>query len=372
MHLSLLLIDTAFRELRPSEKLPMRVKQGATTWLRLVCVFIGGRRRPSDDTRTWRNLISRQMRMINMKPDSSKITIDNNRNKIRSFLSEVIFAPRANMVKWATLTNQTPNLKIGYPGQHLASLITGMRGTATGARGEDIVDGTEVKSCSRVDQVDKCLACGNHVMRCQNTCPSCGSPKIQRNNDSKWLIAIRKSDELEMYLNRIPRMLFIISDYPNFDTGDFSSIRFTSYEIWNQSPRAINFRVLLEEYYHKIFLAHISKNPEKTPAPKNFWPYSQQFYLCNPIKTFEYIVYEANSTHPDIDIRHYVEPDADRGPLPSVDMPIKLLNKKEYGILRRKGIDVDNLEYIDEGMRAMLSLRGTSKAKPQKSVYKRH
>ncbi len=91
-----------------------------------------------------------------MKPDTTKISIHDNLAKIKDFLSEVILEPRVRMMSWSKITNQTPNLKIGYPGQHLASLITGIKGTATGARGEDIEDGTEVKSCSRIDQVDKC------------------------------------------------------------------------------------------------------------------------------------------------------------------------------------------------------------------------
>lgn len=162
--------------------------------------------------------------MDKMRPDISKITIKENRRLIHDFLSEVILSHRATLIKWARITNQTPNLKIGYPGQHLASLITGMQGTATGARGDDIVDGTEVKSCSRIDQVDKCTVCGSRVMRSQVRCPNCGSNAIKRNDDSKWLIAIRSEKELDMYLNRIPRMLFILSDYPNFEQGNFDPV----------------------------------------------------------------------------------------------------------------------------------------------------
>ena len=33
---------------------------------------------------------------------------------------ELVLKPRLDLVKWATLTKQTPNMKIGYPGQHLA------------------------------------------------------------------------------------------------------------------------------------------------------------------------------------------------------------------------------------------------------------
>ena len=178
--------------------------------------------------------------MNKMQPDASKITISDNLGKIRTFISEVILEPRKRMLKWSAITNQTPNLKIGYPGQHLASLILGMKGTGTGARGDDIVDGTEVKSCSRIDQLDKCKDCKGNVLRSQTVCPKCGSSNIKRNDDSKWLIAVRSEAELEMYLRKIPRMLFVISDYPRFESGDFSSMRIRAYEIWNQSPAPLD------------------------------------------------------------------------------------------------------------------------------------
>ncbi|WP_418685211.1 MamI family restriction endonuclease, partial [Akkermansia sp.] len=143
-----------------------------------------------------------------MQPDISKISIKNNLKQIKDFLTEVILSPRKNMIKWSKITNQTPNLKIGYPGQHLASLITGMQGTATGARGQDIIDGTEVKSCSRVDQLDKCEDCKSNVLRLQNTCGLCVSKNIRTQNDSKWLIGIKNEKELDLYLNKIPRILF--------------------------------------------------------------------------------------------------------------------------------------------------------------------
>lgn len=91
-----------------------------------------------------------------MQPDIKKITINDNRQKIVELLDGLMFAPRLRAIEWSKVTKQTPNLKIGYPGQHLASLITGMQGERTGARGNDLIDGSEVKSCSRVDQLDTC------------------------------------------------------------------------------------------------------------------------------------------------------------------------------------------------------------------------
>lgn len=305
-----------------------------------------------------------------MQPDARKVTIGDNLTQIKSFLSEIILTPRERMLAWSRITNQTPNLKIGYPGQHLASLITGMPGTATGARGEDIADGTEVKSCNRVDQVDKCLDCKTNVLRTQQICPICGSANIRRNNDSKWLITIRSKKELDLYLKKIPRMFFLISDYPNFDASDFSTIRFSSFEIWNQSERAKNFRKLLEDYYNRIYLVHIKKDPEKTPAPKNFWPYSYQFYLCNPIKTFECIVRNADKK-PEIEITHYVDPKKDRSCLPSEDLPCDLLSRKERTFLQGKGFDLDATSLLGEDIKSILPLRTTSEAKPQKTAYHR-
>src|SRR5579862_2669032 len=120
-----------------------------------------------------------------MQPNKALITIKDNKKKIIKMLQELVFEPRLKAIEWSRLTLQTPNMKIGYPGQHLASLITGMTGERTGARGNDIVDGSEVKSCSRIDQVDTCLECGSTVARSETKCSNCGSENIKRNNDSK-------------------------------------------------------------------------------------------------------------------------------------------------------------------------------------------
>ncbi|WPK65646.1 MamI family restriction endonuclease [Akkermansia muciniphila] len=306
-----------------------------------------------------------------MQPDISKISIKNNLKQIKDFLTEVILSPRKNMIKWSKITNQTPNLKIGYPGQHLASLITGMQGTATGARGQDIIDGTEVKSCSRVDQLDKCEDCKSNVLRFQNTCEVCGSENIRRQNDSKWLIGIKNEKELDLYLNKIPRILFLISDYPRFPIQDYSIIRFSSYEIWNQSERAYNFRTLLYDYYHEIYLKHIERDAKKQPAPKNFWPYSFQFYMCNPIKTFECVIEKIDTITPSINITHYIEPHVDRGGIPSENLPCFLLNKQEKESLNKSNIDWEKLGSLDEETKKLLKLRNTSKAQPQNQIYHR-
>jgi hypothetical protein len=296
-----------------------------------------------------------------MKPDEKHITITDNKNKIKEFINEMIIIPRLNAHKWAKTTNQTPNLKIGYPAQHLASLITGMQGTATGARGNDIVDGSEVKSCSKIDQSDKCNDCKNNVLRIEDHCPICGSMNIKRNNDSKWLIPVRSEDELRMLKDETPRFLFIVTDYPEFKIGNYSSIRIRAFEVWVKSERCKNFISLLENYYKYLFLVHKNKNPNNTPAPKNLFPDNYPFFMCNPIKTFECVIKESTSENPDIEIPVYIAPHTDRTNLPSETMPIDLLRKDEMLMLKKRGIDISKFTVIDERTRDFLPLRDSDK-----------
>ena len=133
--------------------------------------------------------------LINMQPIKKFITINKNLDKIKQLLNELVLQPRLNAIKWSLITKQTPNIKIGYPGQHLASLITGMEGERTGARGNDLIDGSEVKSCSRIDQLDMCKKCKSPVARLETVCSNCNSSDIDRKNDSKWLFSIRNKNE---------------------------------------------------------------------------------------------------------------------------------------------------------------------------------
>lgn len=329
-------------------------------------------------------------------PDNKLITIFDNREKIKQLLCDLVLTPRIKALEWSKITKQTPNIKIGYPGQHLASLITGIEGTRTGARGHDLKDGSEVKSCSLIDQLDTCKSCGEKVLRMEKICPACISDNIKRMDDSKWLFSVKTPSELKQLTATIDRILLTIGDYPLFESGNFSTLRFQAFELWNNAKRHNNFKIIMSNYYHKIFLEHIKKMPTQTPAPKNFWPYSYQFYLCNPIKVFSCIVEDAN-TEPKITIDHYTEPAFDRSKLPAEPMPTSLLYMDELQILldkvpKRKlssqiNGDYDSfskickshkldkttllkvLPFIDEETRAYLPLRDTDRPSEAKSAY---
>ena len=309
-----------------------------------------------------------------MKLIPEQVTLHNNVPDIEKVLMELILRPRRDLAKWARVTKQTPNMKIGYPGQHLASLVTGIEGERTAARGHDLRDGSEVKSCSRVDQLDKCKVCKAAVARIERECPQCRSTEIKRNKDSKWLIAVKSEEELTTLLDSVPRVVFILSDYPHYDANDWDTLQFQVFEIWPGHKRHTHFRTLMDNYFRNIYLPHIERNPTRTPAPKNFWPYSFQFYMCNPVRVF-YCVVEDALENPQIKVLEYVQPTTDRATVAPVFMPMSMLSSSERIIFREK---VGGNAYsdaaakgLDEAQRISLPLRDTDHATPQGQSYRR-
>jgi hypothetical protein len=193
-------------------------------------------------------------------------------------------------------------------------------------------------------------------------------------------------------------VLLVIADYPFFKDGDFEAIRFQAFEIWNTNPRHNNFKLIMSNYYYKIFLEHIKMNPKGTPAPKNFWPFSFQFYLCNPVKVFSCLVKNVN-LKPELEVEIFVKPDFDRNLLCSEAMPTCLLKFEELETIIKdvskskmesqiiKGFTFDDLKsviknkkinkkhllkilpFIDEKTRSHLDLRDTDKISKAKKTY---
>lgn len=265
-----------------------------------------------------------------MQPNPLFINIPTSFALVEKFIHDVILTPRLKSLEWSKITKQTPGLKIGYPAQHIASLLTGVEGRRSAARGDDLADGSEVKGCNRVDQLDTCLCCSNKVLRHELKCVFCGSSSINRKDDSKWLLTIRSESELKLYTEKIDRIILILLDYPNFTDNDFNSLSIKAYEIWPK--KNYSFKKILEDYYYKIYIEHINKNPSKTPAPKNLWPYSFQFYKCKPIKIYECLINNIN-TQPNISTLTYIDPKADRSFLLPEAVPTKILDPREFEMI---------------------------------------
>lgn len=291
-----------------------------------------------------------------MKPNLRFVTIENNIENIKNFINEIIIEPKHALTKWAAITNQTPAAKIGYIGQHLTSLIIGVQGTGTGARGDDLADGSEVKSCNKVDQVDKCKNCGGRVLRMETQCSACGSTKIDRKADSKWLFSIRDQHELDQYKN-LDRVVLLLMDYPNFDEGDYNDIRISVFEIYPKESRMSVFNELISNHYYNIYLPKLQANQKTNPM--NLHPFSFQFYKCNPIKTFECIIKNID-TAPAIYINEeaYIKPTCERDDnIKPIPMPSSLLNDNEWNELVEKAdFEIDIKPLLDGRSLAQMKL----------------
>lgn len=268
-----------------------------------------------------------------MKPQNKFLLITNNEAQIRRFIEEVIISPKSTLKAWSQITKQTPAVKLGYIGQHLASLVTGVPGTGSGARGDDLADGSEVKSCNKIDQADKCKNCKHRVMRYEEVCPYCGSTEIERKEDSKWLFSVRSEEELQQYLT-MSRIVLLLMDYPNFEANDYKDIRISVYEIYPQEERMKVFGELLSNHYHNIYLPKLNDNAKTNPM--NLHPFSYQFYKCNPINTFTCVIKDIE-TAPIINIQNFVLPNVERGTdMQSLPMPTNLLKPNEWQELLEK------------------------------------
>lgn len=74
----------------------------------------------------------------------------------KSFIENVVFAQYRQLTGWQKVTGQSAQLDSGYLAQHLVSLISGVPGRGPGSRGkgDDLVDGSEIKAASTIGAVD--------------------------------------------------------------------------------------------------------------------------------------------------------------------------------------------------------------------------
>lgn len=238
---------------------------------------------------------------------------------IRELLQDLFVEPRRAVYKWSKITAQTAQVRLAYIGQHLASVVTGIQGAGTAARGDDLQDGSEVKSCSRADQLGDCRKCGHGVLASFDACPQCGSTDIDRKTDSHWIFAIKTDLELKFLLQKVPRIVLALFDRP---PGTTNIIQTRVWEVWPRSNRNRYFAQFLIDYYENNYVPKIKKG--LTPAPCNLHPLKYDFYLMNPIPIFRAMIKELADEGVEISIQLQIPPDADRAGLPSELMPTNI------------------------------------------------
>ncbi len=191
-------------------------------------------------------------------------------------LTDLYVRLRRDLQRWASVTHQTPQPRMGYVGQHLVSVVTGYPGGRSGARGDDLKlpDGkvAEIKCCYRVDQLGKCLRCGTAVASIEKVCPSngCGSTEIERKDDSKWLLSPKSEQELRELF--VPECYYLVL----FEFADLGKADDINVQVFELDPRCLGFAVCMIDYYFNI------RANSKSKASFDFWPASPKFYMMKP------------------------------------------------------------------------------------------
>src|SRR5439155_10216464 len=127
--------------------------------------------------------------------------------------------------------------------------------------------------------------------------------------------AIHSEDELNLLLDRVPRVVLVLFDRPE---GQPTHVQVRIWEIWPRSRRNQHFATFIKDYFVNNYQAKIRAGLR--PAPCNLHPLKYAFYLMNPIPTFRATVEERDG-EASIVFHLRVPPDADRGALPSEPMP---------------------------------------------------
>lgn len=205
-------------------------------------------------------------------------------------IKELYIDLRRSVNKWSKITNQTPQARMGYVGQHLVSVVTGFPGGKSGARGYDLIIDNEttdciygeIKTCYRVDQLGTCNICQNVVSSLETECSSCNTNDIKRNDDSKWLISIRNYNELTKITEPL-YYYFVLFEFEEIYSKTNHNIVAS---IWKVNPKVPGFELGMLDYYYNIRANSDSK------APFNMWPHMLKFHLTRPMLIYKSIIYD--------------------------------------------------------------------------------
>jgi len=289
-------------------------------------------------------------------------TLETSEELIKKCIMDLYVKPRNLILEWSKITNQTSQVRLAYPGQHLASVITGIKGTGTAARGDDLSDGSEVKTCSRADQLSECLNCGTKVLPWQRKCPTCGSSKINIKTDSHWIFSIKSEDELAFLLNEVPRIILILFDRESIES---ETIRLRAWVIYPKHPYV---KAFFEEYYYNNYLKKLRNG--KIPAPCNLHPLKYDFYMMEPNLIFHA---EIDINKCKVDIKFWNIENSQPEPI-----PISILRTREIEELFKdeikKGLTIKEIKqkypFIPEEKRKFLKMRPKI-VKEYKEKYRR-
>lgn len=83
------------------------------------------------------------------------LSVDERKALAIQLLEEQVSQQRIKLNHWSTITAQSSQIDTGYIAQHLVSLQTQIAGQGMRGKGDDLCDGSEVKSANFLDSLDK-------------------------------------------------------------------------------------------------------------------------------------------------------------------------------------------------------------------------
>jgi len=200
-------------------------------------------------------------------------------NSSEELIKDLFVDLRKKTWKWAAITHQTNQAKMGYIAQHLVSIVTGYKGSKSGARGKDLIidEGSgEIKVSVQVDQLGECKNkdCNARVASWEETCSKCGSAGIVRKEDSKWLFNPNK----EEYLKELFAEKWIyLALFRHEDIEDPKSL--ITITIWRINPCHPGFVRAIADW-------HLYDYPRSKTAI-DLHPGGPKFHFANPEKIYE-------------------------------------------------------------------------------------
>lgn len=104
--------------------------------------------------------IDLQQNTVDDKVTLSKIILsllshEDRKHLIMKLLQEQVVDQRKKLSFWSATTSQSSQIDTGYIAQHLISLITKIPGQGMRGKGNDLIDGSEIKAANFLDSLDK-------------------------------------------------------------------------------------------------------------------------------------------------------------------------------------------------------------------------
>ncbi len=212
------------------------------------------------------------------------------RESSEALIRDLYLSLRRSVSAWSRITHQTPQARMGYVGQHLVSVVTGLPGGKSGARGYDLIDSQrghgEIKTCYRVDQLGACRECKGGVSALETECAGCGSQNIARKDDSKWLLAVKTETDFANLAAPFA-YYFVLFEFENALDPKNQNVLAT---IWEVDPTNLGFALCMVDYKLNI------QSASNSSAPFNLWPYSLKFFLMEPHLIYKSIIEPENVT----------------------------------------------------------------------------